>query len=220
MSGRVLKFDDSAHRNADLLLPWLVNGTLEGDELAGVRRHVAECVRCQREVVLLRELRDACQMMASTPEPDAAWQRLQPRLGTRSAVGGWATGALQELHRCWHTAAHWARWSMAVELVVIVALGAVLLTGPASDDAYRTLGATNVPVATTGNVVVVFDQRSTESDIRRILRGTGALLIDVPTEAGAYVLHVPDDRAPAAIDRLRKEPAVVLVERLREEAGE
>ena len=37
MTGRVLQFDPAAHKVADVLLPWLVNGTLEGDELAFVR---------------------------------------------------------------------------------------------------------------------------------------------------------------------------------------
>jgi anti-sigma factor RsiW len=220
MSGRVLKFDDSAHRNADLLLPWLVNGTLEGDELARVKRHVAECARCQRELALLRELRDACKVMTHTPEPDAPWHRLEPRLGMPAVLDGRAVASLRELRRRWRTAVPWARWGMAAELFVILALGAWLLAGPASENAYRTLGATSVPAATTGNVVVVFDQRSTESDMRRILRDTGAVRIDVPTETGAYVLHVPDDHAPAAIDRLRKEPTVVLVERLTAETGE
>ncbi len=218
MSGRVMKFDDSAHRNADLLLPWLVNGTLEGDELARVKRHVAECARCQRELVVLRELRDARKVMTLTPEPDASWQRLEPRLGTSAVMDGEVAASLRELRRRWRTAAPWARWGMAAELMVILALGALLLAEPSSENTYRTLGATSVPAATTGNVVVVFDQRSTESDMRRILRDTGAVRIDVPTASGAYVLHVPDDHAPAAIDRLRKEPTVVLVERLTAES--
>ena len=41
-SGRVLPLAPAAHRVADVLLPWLVNGTLEGDELAFVERHLAE----------------------------------------------------------------------------------------------------------------------------------------------------------------------------------
>jgi hypothetical protein len=82
------------------------------------------------------------------------------------------------------------------------------------------LGATSVPASTTGNVVVVFDRRIAETELRRILRDTGAVAIDVPTRDGAYVLHIPDQRAPDAIDRLRKEPAVVLVERLAPEAAE
>ena len=60
MTGRVLRFDPAPHKVADVLLPWLVNGTLEGDELEFVQQHVATCVRCQREVEWLREFHAAC----------------------------------------------------------------------------------------------------------------------------------------------------------------
>ena len=56
--------------------------------------------------------------------------------------------------------------------------------------------------------------RSTESDVRRILRDSSAVAIDLPAQTGAYVLHVPAKIASAAILRLRGEPNVVLVEPL------
>ena len=54
MSARVLPFDPAAHKVADVLLPWYVNGTLEKDELAFVQQHLSACARCQREVQWLR----------------------------------------------------------------------------------------------------------------------------------------------------------------------
>ena len=51
---RVVRLDAAAHKVADVLLPWLVNGTLEGDELAFVQRHVDECPNCRHEVEWLR----------------------------------------------------------------------------------------------------------------------------------------------------------------------
>jgi len=42
MSGRVLPFDPPAHKVADVLLPWFVNGTLDEDELAFVQQHLGD----------------------------------------------------------------------------------------------------------------------------------------------------------------------------------
>jgi len=57
MTGRVLRFGSSVHKVVDALLPWYVNGTLEGDELEGVRRHLGECELCRREAEWLRKPR-------------------------------------------------------------------------------------------------------------------------------------------------------------------
>ena len=58
---RLFSFDDPVHREATLLLPWYVNGTLEGAERARTDRHVRECVACKGEVeaqtLILRLLR-------------------------------------------------------------------------------------------------------------------------------------------------------------------
>jgi hypothetical protein len=50
--------------------------------------------------------------------------------------------------------------------------------------------------------------------LRRILRGAGARVVDGPTESNAYVLDVPAERRMLALQRLRAERAVVLVEPL------
>ena len=225
MKGRVLQFDDSVHRSVDLLLPWFVNGTLEEPERKRVERHVADCDRCQRELARLRSLREAARVTGAVPDPRASWKKLdarldRPRLGT--LAGLWPRQAWQRAMctvSLWVRPALplWARWAMAAQLIVIAGLGGFAWS-LSSEHVYHTLGAPGTTAP--GTVVVVFDRRAMESDLRRILRDTGALAIDPPTETGAYVLHVPDREAPAAIDRLRKEPAVVLVERLAAEPAE
>src|SRR5947199_119876 len=65
MSGRVLRLDPAAHKVADALLPWFVNGTLDADERALVEQHITECARCRDEVEWLRELHAACAGLGS-----------------------------------------------------------------------------------------------------------------------------------------------------------
>ncbi len=210
MSGRVLSFDPPAHKVADVLLPWFVNGTLEEDELAFVQQHLSECVRCQREVEWLRELRAACADEDAAPGASSAFRNLRRQLDeprTARGEGAWP-------RRLWRRAPPWSKWAMAAELAVIVALWTALL--PATDDPtlFRTLGARNAITPATGSLVVVFDPTTTESDLRRMLRKAGARVVDGPTQANAYVLKVAAERRAEAMQALRAEPAVVLVEQL------
>src|SRR5437660_11040981 len=80
MTGRVIPFDAAAHNVADALLPWFVNGTLKGDELALVQRHLGECARCQHEVEWLRELHAACIAGETMPGASAAFRNLRRQL--------------------------------------------------------------------------------------------------------------------------------------------
>jgi hypothetical protein len=210
MSGRVLPFDPAAHKVADVLLPWFVNGTLDKDELAFVQQHLSECVRCQREVQWLRELRAACVDGEAAPGASPVFRNLRRQLDEPRARRG--RGA--SLYRFWRRAPPWSRWAMAAELAVIVALGAVLL--PATDGLapYRTLGARSAAAPTAGSLVVVFDPTTPESELRRMLRKAGARVADGPTQTNAYVLKVAAQRQVEAVQALRAEPAVVLVEQL------
>ena len=210
MSGRVLPFDPAAHKVADVLLPWFVNGTLDKDELAFVEQHLSACLRCQREVQWLRELRAACVDGEATPGASTVFRNLRRQLDQPRAARG--KGA--SLPRLWRRAPSWSRWAMAAQLAVIVALGAALVPATDGPTLYRTLGARNAAAPTTGTLVVVFDPTTTESDLRRILRKAGVRVADGPTETNAYVLKVAAERRVEAVQALRAEPAVVLVEQL------
>jgi hypothetical protein len=210
MSGRVLPFDPAAHKVADVLLPWFVNGTLEKDELAFVQQHLSACARCQREVQWLRELRAACVDGEATPGASTVFRNLRRQLDEPRVARG--KGA--SLPMLWRRAPSWSRWAMAAQLAVIVALGAAMVPATDGPTLYRTLGARNAAAPTTGSLVVVFDPTTTESDLRRILHKAGVRVADGPTETNAYVLKVAAERRVEAAQALRAEPAVVLVEQL------
>jgi anti-sigma-K factor RskA len=216
VTGRVLQFDPAAHKVADVLLPWLVNGTLEGDELAFVQQHVATCARCQREVEWLREFHAAC--VAGESEPDAstsaAFRSLRHKLDARPKDRGIVAWSDR-----WRLGHSWTRWVIAAQLAVIVVLGGVVIVGDDSPAVYRTLSSSSAGAATTGSLVVVFDPATTEADLRRMLRDIGARLIDGPTRTNAYVLEVPETRREQAVRVLRNERAVVLVEPLDSKAS-
>jgi hypothetical protein len=210
MSGRVLQFDPAAHKVADVLLPWFVNGTLEGEELAFVQEHVGQCERCRREVEWLREFHAACAAAAAVPTSSSAVRHLrrsleEPRRGR---------GVAARLHAHWRRVRPWSRAVMAAQLAAILALGTFVLIGEDRPAVYRTLGADNAGARVTGTLVVVFDPAATELDLRRMLNAVGARIVDGPTQANAYVLEVPADRREQAVRALKADRLVGLVESL------
>jgi hypothetical protein len=210
MTGRVIPFDAAAHKVADALLPWFVNGTLEGDELALVQRHLGECLRCQQEVEWLRELHAACIAGEAMPGASAAFRNLRRQL-EEPREGRDSTARLRSSRG---RGRMWSRWAIAAQLVVIAVLATLLLAGTDGPALYRTLGAKNATVPATGSLVVVFDPATTEADVQRILRGAGARIVDGPTQANAYVLEVSSGQTDRAAQAIRAERAVLLVESL------
>lgn len=63
-------------------------------------------------------------------------------------------------------------------------------------------------------VAVMFDPAITESDMRRILLGVGARIVDGPSSTNVFVLEIPGERTDRALQSLRAEPRVRLAERL------
>ncbi len=74
------------------LLPWVVNGSLEGEERRRVEEHLASCLACRREVKQLQELRqEVKQASAASPPGEAGLERLMRRAARDRAParGSW-----------------------------------------------------------------------------------------------------------------------------------
>ena len=209
MSDRVVRLDAAAHKVADVLLPWLVNGTLEGDELAFVRRHVDECPECRHEVEWLRELHAACIAAEAMPGASAAFRNLRHHLD-----GGEGRDPIARPRRSEGRTRRWLPWALAAEFAVIVALGTLFLTSSDGPVLYRTLSAGNAAVPVTGSLVVVFDPTTSVAEVQRILRSAGARIVDGPTQANAYVLEVPPEQMERAAHAIKAERAALLIEPL------
>lgn len=211
MTGRVLRFDPTAHKVVDALLPWYVNGTLEDDEREYVRVHLEECTQCRQEAVWLRDLHTACRAAKSVPGATDPLRNLRRQLETRSTKRGLPA----RLHRVWRDSNVSTRWGAAASLALIVAMLAMPVLREIGEPAlYRTLGASNTAVHASGSLVVVFDPATTEAELRRVLREADARLVDGPTRANAYILDIPIAKRQDALRTLRSERAVVLAERL------
>jgi anti-sigma factor RsiW len=202
---------EDPHEQAQLSLPWLLSGTLEGEELAQVEAHVNSCPLCQADLAWERTLRGAGEAPAPALDVEAALQRLAPRLDQRPArpgfLGRWkAAVAANDMA--------WLRPVAAFQLAVIAVLG-LLLAQPRDTADYRTLGT---PAHAQASLVVVFDPGTPERELRRILQDSGARVVDGPTVTGAYVLDVPPAGTQRALQKLRGEPAVTLAQPLSAES--
>ena len=209
MSGRVVRLDPAAHKVADALLPWFVNGTLDADERTLVEQHLAECARCRDEAEWLRDLHAACIAGEAAPGASRAFHKLRSRLDAPRAR------ADRSMPRLRLTARPWTHWVIGAQLALVAALGVLWLQQTDEHAAlYRTLGAPGAAAQAVGSLVVVFDPAASEAELRRVLRSVGARVVDGPTRSNAYVLDVPAAGREQALRTLRSEPAVALAEEL------
>ena len=74
-----------AHQAAQAVLPWLLNGTLAGEERAGVERHLQECAPCRADLDALRALRASAAQPDPDCDPEHALARLLPALDAGEA---------------------------------------------------------------------------------------------------------------------------------------
>ena len=198
------------HLRVGHLLPWLLGGTLEDADIALIEAHLPTCPQCQADLDWQRLLRDAAPALDAGFDADRALAKLLPRLGPQAPRAP-RIGVLDRWRAALAGHSAWLRWSAAAQLVLIGAL-ALMLVRPAPDGAdYRALGA--APRAQ-DQLVLVFKPDTPEREMRRILRASGARLVDGPTAADAYVLALPTAQASAALARLRAESAVTLAQPL------
>lgn len=206
MKARILALDSDEHRQAELLLPWYANGTLDAAQRARVEAHLAQCPRCQIDAAFQARLREVGDSLVA-PAADAApgWAALRGRLDAEPAAARHPAAGRRRRWTGW--------WPLAVGVQAAVMLGLAIAWVGATlrPEPYHALGAaTSVPAA---NALVVFRPEATEAQIRAALRASDARLVGGPTVTDAYLVQIAGP-VPQALGRLRAQPAVARVESL------
>jgi anti-sigma factor RsiW len=210
MTGRVVPLNASEHAAIDALLPWYVNGTLRGEELGRVERHVAGCPACRREVGWLKDVFAACAAIAPLPDAPPSVSRgapapdRAPRARTRQAGAG----------EGWRSTPRWMRALMAAQFAGLAILGTLLALDAGNEPSYRTLGSAARPAPSGETIAVMLDPAITEAELRGLVSSLGARVVDGPTASHAYVLEVPAAQSNAAVAKLRAESKVRFAEPL------
>lgn len=206
----------AAHENAQQHLPWLLNGRLDDADRQALEAHLRDCPACRLDLDRLRRMREAAAAPEPRCDPDRAFARLLPRLEPPSQPQPPPPLAAQRARRpAAANDARWLRWAALLQCCVIVVLAALLVQRDPAGDRYRALGS--APTAL-GQVVVLFRPETPERELRRIVRASGARIVDGPTVTDAYVVGIDRAQAAQLLARLRAEPAVLLAEPL--SAGE
>ena len=197
----IIHLNGDPHEQTQLLLPWYVNGTLAEGETEQVEKHLSECAECREDIALERAL--AGQIKILPGSADNGWEKIRARIEDAPAASGKIAPFRRKIPLWWALAAQAASFAILVPLI------ATPLTRPAPP-LYRTLGS--APAAAVGNVVVMFKPEASEAALRQILTQNQARIVDGPTAAGAYVLHVDAERRQAVLTRLKGDRNVSLAE--------
>ena len=203
----------STHARAHELLPWIVNGRIDGDDAAWLNEHLADCAACRAELAAERRIREAI-----TREPtvefapqssfNCLWKRIEadaheppaePPAATPRAIGR-----------------PWLRAVLAAQAAAILVLCGVLWQRPAAS-AYRTVtDAAPGPIVSGPVVKAIFDDRVRLADVKEILADSGLVIVSGPSEGGVYALVARDTHvraiSPATLERLRADPRVRFAE--------
>jgi hypothetical protein len=193
------------HHDAEELLPWYATGQLEGDDLALVQEHLSSCAHCRRQLAFERRMAD--QVAQLTPDIDAGWERLKRRLEPQRER--WSGRARRELASLWQGFNRPAVAAFAFAQLAFVVIAAALLLSLSRPD-YKALGS--APPPQSANVIAMFSPDTTQGELTVLLRSNGASLVDGPTPADAFLLHVPQQSRSAVLSRLRADRHVVMAE--------
>jgi len=214
MVGRVLSFGRSPHQTVQELLPWFLNGTLQGEEAVKVEEHLRGCPGCREELECLRVMQTDYLESEMAPEAQAALAKLRPRLDEAPPARRPQRRSIARSATLAAPFPVWFKLAMAAQFVLVFGLGWAVLQPDRTGLPYHVLSASGAPEHAVGSLVVVFNPAAPQHDVARILRASGGRVVDGPTASNGYVVAVPDGGLSAALARLRAEPSVVLAEPL------
>jgi anti-sigma factor RsiW len=132
-------YDGNDHEKVWEILPWYVNGTLEGHEHELVARHLMRCQSCTDEVARCRSIATAvhdCEEAAMTPSAEH-FARLMERIERGSAPAAperwpiFVRELIEKIRLAFHETPSLSRWALGAQAAAICLL-AVTITLQAS----------------------------------------------------------------------------------------
>jgi hypothetical protein len=221
--------DGSHHQKVWEILPWYVNGTLDGREHDVVARHILRCQTCADEIERCQSIAAAVRSdeeTAWTPSPKHLAQLMEriDRGSTSAAPKRWWIRVrewIEKIRLAFQETPFLFRWVLAAQTAAIVLLAAaiILQASLAPSLLYRTLSdAGSGPEPGRVHLQVVFADDITEREIRTLLSSIGATIVAGPSPMAVYTVALAaDDREAPTRTRetlavLRAHPKVRLAE--------
>lgn len=177
------------HDEAEMLLPFLANGSLGDDERLLVESHARGCLLCHKALTAERALVQAFRV-SLMPEQIAADTFDQVLARVRRPQYSTHRSHRRDLSsaRRWQSPA--LRFALAAALVL--ALGVAWQSGTLNSEqaSFRTLSRAGHSIVGTETVYVVFEPAVPVATINALLHAVGGELVAGPNSVGAYTLRV------------------------------
>lgn len=221
--------ESQAYLNHDeiwLLLPWYANGSLQAEEHARVKAHVAVCLVCRKELgeqaLLAKHLQHEPAVEISTkPSFDRLMARIQteanpvakpvqPRLQST-----WLAAWLEGLRNAMNP---WQLATACAGLLLALALPFLLLQNQQTSPDFHTVadsGSLDRFAAT--DLRVIFAQQATEQEMDALIRAIHGRIVDGPGPNGIFTIRLGDDGASEsgisqALTTLQGHPAILFAQ--------
>lgn len=173
------------HSRALELLPWLVNGTLAGDEREGVEQHARACIACRRELKEQQRLHAAVRARRTVDvSAEAGFDRLSAELDT-------AGNAARPRWRARYAAAAPFAIAAAAGMAVLAILLWLTPLPKVDGNDYSTLA--DAPAADVALLDIVFADDTTATEIQSLLDGIGGEIVAGPSDLGRYSVRVASE---------------------------
>lgn len=214
------------HRRAELIIPWLVNGSLPADAEPALQEHISKCPKCQEDYEEQLRVREA--MRAEGPlvfAAESSYQKLLARIQNPEASREPRAAAAElrspEAMRPFRRTPPAVRWLAAAVILQAFALGlgawAWHSSVAARNAGYVTLTAASPSYGSGPRVRILFKTDLSVGALQGVLGSVGAHIIDGPADGNVYTLGFaqPPD-SPAVLEKrvaaLRDNPAVLFAE--------
>lgn len=194
----------TSEREALELLPWYVNGTLEGEERERVQRELRSSLTCRIEYERLSRMQGLMQGGdAEQAATDRGFERLMARIHSEGRA---RPAAVAQNPR-------WLPLAQAATLLVLVGGAAWWFQEGATtgDGPYQTL-TVEQPATLQPQLRLVFKPDVSESERSALFAELGLRMVAAPTADGIYTVALPRDAsAREFFNRLDADPRVALV---------
>lgn len=221
----------SLHARAELVIPWLANGSLPAEAEPLVRQHIDTCAECREDY---HEQMRVCEAMrAEGPlvfAAESSYQKLLARIQNPdagreppAAVAEFAPSEARYAVRRTSPVVHWLA-AAAILQAFAIGVGAWIWHSSAATGNgahYVTLTSASPSYDAGPRVRVLFRTDLSIGALQTVLQGAGAHIIDGPADGNVYTLgFAPPPGSPAALGKriaaLRANPAILFAEPIQE----
>ena len=203
--------DSTCHPEVWALLPWAVNGTLEGHDRRAVEEGLATCNSCRAELARCHVV--AAAVLAApartwSPSP-ADVSRILARAGaadeSEPPITAWWGRRRDQVRRALAAltltpAPPVLRWAFAVQGALVLVLASIVVWQAATPaPVYRTLARSGDHAGDAQpQIHVAFTEDMTERELRALLTGVGGTFVGGPSALGIYTVRIePSSVTPA-----------------------